>query len=44
MKSHEDIAIAAVALAKPSIEVLFQHTKRKELHIVIMDPRIKPWR
>jgi len=43
MKSHEDIAVAAVALVKPSIEALFQHTKRKELHIVIMDPRIKPW-
>jgi len=37
MKSHEDIAVAAVALVKPSIEALFQHTKRKELHT------IEPW-
>ena len=43
MTNHEDIAAAAVALVKPAIEVLFQRTNRKELHIVIMDPRIKPW-
>jgi len=43
MSNHEDIAMEAVALAKPSIEALFQRAKRKELHIVIMDPRLKPW-
>ena len=40
---HIDIAREAVALVKPSIEELFKKTKRRELHIVIMDPRLKPW-
>ena len=40
---HEDIARQAVAMVKPSIEALFERTNRKELHIVIMDPRLKPW-
>ena len=43
MISHENLAAVAVELVKPSIEALFQRTNRKELHIVIMDPRIKPW-
>ncbi len=43
MASHKDIAAEAVTLVKPAIETLFQRTNRKELHIVIMDPRIKPW-
>ena len=41
--NHVDIARQAVALVKPSIEALFQRTNRKELHIVIMDPRVRPW-
>jgi hypothetical protein len=41
--THLDIAKEAVNLVKPSIEELFNKTNRKELHIVIMDPRIKPW-
>lgn len=41
--THEVLAKAAVDLIKPSIEALFERTNRKELHIVIMDPRIKPW-
>jgi len=41
--THEEIAQQAVTLVKPSIEALFDRTNRKELHIVIMDPRIKPW-
>jgi hypothetical protein len=40
---HLMIAKQAVALVKPSIEALFEQTNRKELHIVIMDPRLKPW-
>jgi len=40
---HKDIARQAVELVKPSIETLFNRTNRKELHIVIMDPRVKPW-
>ena len=40
---HETIAQQAVELVKPSIETLFERTNRKELHIVIMDPRIRPW-
>jgi hypothetical protein len=43
MKSHVEIAKDAVALVTPSIEKLFERTNRKELHIVIMDPRLKPW-
>jgi len=41
--NHDDIAKQAVELVKPSISTLFEHTNRQELHIVIMDPRIKPW-
>ncbi len=41
--NHIDIAKQAVLLVKPSIDELFKRTNRKELHIVIMDPRIKPW-
>ena len=40
---HSKIAKQAVELVKPSIEELFKKTNRKELHIVIMDPRLKPW-
>lgn len=40
---HEEAAKQAVELVKPSIEALFERTNRKELHIVIMDPRLKPW-
>ena len=40
---HADVAREAVALVKPSIVELFKRTKRSELHIVIMDPRLKPW-
>jgi len=40
---HLDIAKQAILLVKPSIDELFKRTNRKELHIVIMDPRIKPW-
>ena len=40
---HEDFAQQAVALVKPSIEALFERTNRRELHIVMMDPRLKPW-
>lgn len=41
--NHVDIARQAVSLAKPSIEELFKITNRMELHIVILDPRVKPW-
>ncbi len=41
--NHKEIARQAVELVKPSIESLFERTNRKALHIVIMDPRIKPW-
>jgi len=41
--NHLEIAKQAVELVKPSIESLFDRTNRKELHIVIMDPRLKPW-
>jgi len=41
--NHLEIAKQAVELVKPSIDSLFNRTNRKELHIVIMDPRLKPW-
>lgn len=41
--NHQEIAVLAIELVKPSIEELFQRTNRKELHIVVMDPRIRPW-
>lgn len=43
MKSHKEIALDAIELVTPSINTLFERTNRKELHIVVMDPRIKPW-
>ncbi len=43
MKSHREIAEDAVKLVTPSIEKLFERTNRQELHIVVMDPRLKPW-
>jgi hypothetical protein len=33
----------AMALVMPSIEVLFGLAKRHHIHIVIMDPQLKPW-
>ena len=40
---HIEIAKQAIEVVKPSIEALFKHTVRKELHIVVVDPRVKPW-
>ena len=41
--NHVLIAQQAIELVKPSITTLFARTNRQVLHIVIMDPRIKPW-
>jgi len=43
MKTHKEIALDAIDLVTPSIIKLFERTNRKELHIVVMDPTIKPW-
>lgn len=43
MRSHIEIAKDAVELVLPSISKLFERTNRQELHIVVMDPRVKPW-
>ncbi|MFA0442768.1 hypothetical protein BCU70_02140 [Vibrio sp. 10N.286.49.C2] len=43
MRNAKAIALDAIELTKPSIERLFERTNRKELHIVVMDPTIKPW-
>jgi len=40
---HEVIAKQAIELVRPSINALFERTNRQVLHIVVMDPRIKPW-
>lgn len=43
MKSFTKIAKDAVELTMPSIEKLFERTNRQELHIVVMNPQLKPW-
>lgn len=43
MKSQTDIVADAIDLVRPSIDLLFQRTNRQELHIVVMNPRLKPW-
>ncbi|WP_435236615.1 hypothetical protein ACR30L_03270 [Psychromonas sp. PT13] len=43
MRNQKDIALDAIELVKPAIMNLFERTCRKELHIVVMDPTIKPW-
>jgi len=41
---HEQLAREAVELVMPAIyELLDRYAKRKDLHIVVMDPRVKPW-
>lgn len=34
---------AVMSLLMPAIEKIFWRAKRQHLHIVVMDPRIKPW-
>lgn len=41
--THLDLAKSSVELVMPAINCLFEKTNRQELHIVIMDPRFKPW-
>ena len=43
MKSQKDIVIDAIDLVRPSIDQLFKRTNRQQLHIVVMNPRLKPW-
>ncbi|PSU30472.1 hypothetical protein [Photobacterium lutimaris] len=43
MNTHKQIALDAIELVRPAIERLFSRTNRQELHIVVMDPRVKPW-
>ena len=43
MFDHKVVAKEAIELVTPAIMNLFEQTCRKELHIVIMDPRVKPW-
>ena len=43
MLQNKQLVMDAVELVKPSIERLFERTNRKELHIVIMNPALKPW-
>ena len=43
MRSMKDITQDAIDIVKPSIEKLFERTNRKELHIVVMNPHLKPW-
>lgn len=39
----KQLAIEAVNVVKPAIEQLFTKTNRQELHIVVMNPQLKPW-
>jgi hypothetical protein len=41
--NHEELAIEAITMVKPVIEKMFDKAVRRELHIVVVDPRIKPW-
>lgn len=41
--SHQEIAQQAIDLVRPAIAELFKRSIRQELHIVILDPRLKPW-
>lgn len=43
MKDNKFLALKAIEIMLPSIEKLFEQTNRKELHIIIMDPALKPW-
>ena len=43
MRDNKTIALDAIELVKPSIQQLFQRTCRQELHIVVMNPTLKPW-
>lgn len=43
MKTITEIAKDAVELTIPSIQKLFERSNRAELHIVIMNPQLKPW-
>lgn len=43
MKNLTAIAKDAVELTMPSIQKLFERTNRQQLHIIIMNPQLKPW-
>ncbi len=43
MKNQIEIVTDAIDLVRPSIDLLFKRTNRQELHIVVMNPRMKPW-
>lgn len=43
MKSQLEIVADAIDLVRPSIELLFERTNRQVAHIVVMNPRLKPW-
>ena len=43
MKDQKDIVTDAIDLVRPSIDLLFKRTNRQELHVVVMNPRIRPW-
>lgn len=43
MKTQIEIVADAIDLVRPSIDLLFKRTNRQELHIVVMNPRLKPW-
>ncbi|GLT13828.1 hypothetical protein [Vibrio algivorus] len=43
MLDAKSIVKDAIDVVTPSIEKLFERTNRKELHIVVMNPELKPW-
>ena len=43
MKDQKEVVADAIDLVRPSIELLFKRTNRQELHIVVINPRLKPW-
>ena len=43
VKSQTEIVADAIQLVRPSIDLLFKRSNRQLLHIVVMNPRLKPW-
>lgn len=43
MRDNIEVVKDAIELVKPSIDRLFRRTFQPQLHIVVMDPRVKPW-
>jgi len=43
MKSIKELAVEALKILRPSIDELLKQAKRQHIHIVVMNPQVKPW-